>query len=83
MSESTVTISAFTEDNVNHPSHYNQAGIECIDAIRAALGPNFKYYCQGNVMKYVWRHEYKNGKEDIDKAIVYLQWMREALDDNL
>ena len=25
-------------DNVNRPPHYNQAGIECIDAILAATG---------------------------------------------
>ena len=24
-------------DMVNHPPHYNKAGIECIDAIKAAL----------------------------------------------
>jgi len=26
-------------DQVNHPSHYNKSGVECIDAIRATLGP--------------------------------------------
>ena len=26
-------------DNVNKPPHYNQSGIECIDAIHAALTP--------------------------------------------
>ena len=26
-------------DIVNNPPHYNQAGIECIDAIEAALSP--------------------------------------------
>lgn len=83
MSETTVSISAYEDDKVNHPSHYNQYGIECIEAIRAALGPNFKYYCQGNVMKYIWRHEYKNGLEDLKKAQVYLQWMVEAEEDNV
>ena len=29
-----------------------------------------------NVLKYMWRCEYKNGLEDIDKAIWYLQRMR-------
>lgn len=48
-------------DMVNSPSHYNQSGIECISAIQAALGPNFKYYLQGNVMKYMWRFDYKEG----------------------
>ncbi len=30
-------IEAEREDVVNKPKHYNQAGIECIDAIEAAL----------------------------------------------
>ena len=28
------------KDLVNHPPHYNQAGIECIDAILAATNHN-------------------------------------------
>ena len=65
-------------DMVNSPSHYNQSGIECITAIQAALGPNFKYYLQGNIMKYLWRFDYK-GKplEDLDKAQWYLSALRE------
>mgnify|MGYP003116020474 CR=1 FL=1 len=63
-------------DMVNNPTHYNQSGIECIAAIQAALGPNFKYYLQGNIMKYLWRFDYK-GKplEDLEKA----QWYLNAL----
>ena len=30
-----------TKDNVNNPSHYNQAGVECIDAIKASLGDDY------------------------------------------
>jgi len=63
------------KDNVNHPSHYNQDGIEAIDAIRASLGEGFPDYCKGNVMKYLWRYKYKNGVEDLKKAQVYLEWM--------
>ena len=44
---------------VDNPPHYKQAGIECSTAIQAALGPNFKYYLQGNIMKYLWRFDYK------------------------
>ena len=62
------------QDMVNSPPHYNQAGIECIDAIHAALGPDgFKHYCQGNILKYVWRYRYKNGVEDLAKAQWYLK----------
>lgn len=60
-------------DMVNHPPHYNKAGIECIDAIKAALGEDgFKAYCHGNIQKYLWRHPYKNGLEDLKKAQWYL-----------
>lgn len=59
-------------DVVNSPPHYNQAGIECIDAIRAATGDGFQYYLQGNIMKYLWRYRYKNGIEDLKKARWYL-----------
>lgn len=67
-------------NNVEHPSHYNQDGIECIEAIKASLGTGFPDYCKGNVMKYLWRYKYKNGLEDLKKAQVYLNWMVEALE---
>lgn len=59
-------------DNVNHPPHYNQAGIECLDAIAAATGDGFEHYLQGNILKYLWRYRYKNGTEDLKKAQFYL-----------
>jgi hypothetical protein len=59
-------------DMVNSPPHYNQRGIECIDAIEAATGDGYEYYLQGNIMKYVWRYRYKNGGEDLKKARWYL-----------
>lgn len=64
-------------DAVKHPDHYTGSnGIECIAAIRAALGEDgFRDYCAGNVFKYVWRYKSKNGLEDLKKAQVYLNWM--------
>jgi hypothetical protein len=59
-------------DMVNSPPHYNASGIECIDALRAALGEGFEFYLQGNVMKYLWRYRYKNGTQDLEKAAWYL-----------
>ena len=59
-------------DMVNHPPHYNQRGIECIDAIEAATGDGYEYYLQGNIIKYLWRYRYKNGVEDLKKAQWYL-----------
>jgi len=60
------------DDPVNHPEHYTSGKIECLDAIRAALGDNYKYYVQGNVLKYIWRFNHKNGLEDLKKARFYL-----------
>lgn len=66
-------------DNVNHPSHYTQGGIECIEAIKASLGADgFCDYCKGNVIKYLWRWRDKGGVEDIQKAQVYLGWLLES-----
>ena len=59
-------------DMVNSPPHYNQTGIECIQAISAATDTGFKYYLQGNVMKYLWRFDYKDKPlEDLQKAKWY------------
>jgi len=60
-------------DPVNHPPHYNAGEIECIDAIRAALGRDgFIAFCRGNAIKYLWRCEHKGGVEDIHKAEWYV-----------
>lgn len=60
-------------DNVNKPAHYTKGGIECIDAIQAALSPvEFVGYCKGNVIKYIWREKHKGGVEDLKKAGWYI-----------
>mgnify|MGYP005993713825 CR=1 FL=1 len=76
--DSTITF----DDRVNSPKHYNQAGIECINAIRAATDEGFEYYLQGNIMKYLWRYKYKNGLEDLHKAQWYLNKLIEVVDDS-
>ncbi len=60
-----------SSDPIN-PSHYKQGGIECVEAIKAALGEGFPDYLRGNVMKYLWRYDKKNGVEDLKKARWYL-----------
>jgi hypothetical protein len=56
------------KDMVNHPPHYNQKSVECIDAIESATDNGFEYYLQGNIIKYLWRYRYKNGLQDLKKA---------------
>lgn len=61
------------QDMVNSPPHYRQGDIECIDAIKAALTEEeFRGYCKGNVIKYVWRERHKGGDESLDKSTWYL-----------
>lgn len=61
-------------DPVNHPPHYKQGGIECIDAIKASMGDvQFRGYLKGNVLKYLWRFEHKRAPlQDLEKARWYL-----------
>jgi len=67
-------------DMVNSPPHYNQTGIECIHAISAATNTGFKYYLQGNILKYLWRFDYKDKPlEDLQKAKWYLDKLIEEV----
>ena len=69
-----------TMEMVNHPPHYNTAGIETIQAIKAMTNEGFEYYLQGNIMKYLWRYRYKNGVEDLKKAQWYLNELIDELE---
>ena len=61
-------------DNVNHPDHYTQGKVECIDAIESATTGlvGIEAVLTGQVMKYMWRWKRKNGVEDLQKAQFYL-----------
>lgn len=59
-------------EKVNHPEHYNQGPIECIDAMISAYGKAaVECFCLCNAFKYTWRAPYKGTEqEDLKKA----QW---------
>ena len=61
-------------DVVNHPQHYNNGKIECIDAIESAVAGlmGFEAVCTGHIMRYIWRWKFKNGLEDLKKCRYYL-----------
>lgn len=60
-------------DLVNHPPHYTDGSIECIDAIEAQLTPEeYRGYLKGNIAKYAWRERHKGGTESLRKARFYL-----------
>lgn len=60
-------------EKVNHPQHYNHGKYECIDVMVENFGKEaVKHFCLLNAFKYVWRSDYKNGTQDIKKAMWYL-----------
>lgn len=63
-------------DNVNHPKHYKQFGVEVIDIIHNVLGDDgFKAYCIGNELKYRLRAGDKgDAAQDIAKAMKYREF---------
>jgi len=60
------------------PKHYNRHAIQPIDFIMK----NKLSYCVGNVIKYVVRHKYKNGLEDLLKARQYIDFLIKEWEDN-
>ena len=60
-------------DTVNHPKHYTKhpSGVECIQITE------HMNFCLGNAIKYICRHKLKGKKEDILKAIHYLEMILE------
>lgn len=54
-------------------SHYKDMVIEPTEFCEK----NRLTHCQSAVIKYVCRHENKNGREDLDKAIHFLEIMKE------
>lgn len=60
------------KDAVN-PDHYKGNGIECIEYMKERLSAEaFLGYLNGNVIKYTYRWQDKNGLEDLRKARWYL-----------
>lgn len=57
------------KDKIN-PSHYQRDGMECIDAIKAAVQnlSGAEAYETGSAIKYLWRWKEKGGKDDLNKA---------------
>jgi tRNA-dihydrouridine synthase len=64
-------------DMVNNPVHYQSMvkdlNIDAISCMRAAFGDESVIdFCICNALKYIYRNQNKNGKQDIQKAIWYL-----------
>ena len=64
------------KDKIN-PPHYQRNGMECIDAIEAAIQnlSGVEAYATGSAIKYLWRWKEKGGKDDLNKAKWFIQKM--------
>lgn len=73
------------KDMVNHPAHYaDSCSMECIDAMVIAFGVDEVIsHCKITAFKYLWRHKHKGGKEDVRKALWYLDKAKELIRDEV
>lgn len=76
-------INEIKPDMVAHPPHYNQGGIECIEAIKSSVvgKTGIEAVCVANVIKYLWRYELKDGIQSVEKARWYLDRLIKELED--
>lgn len=58
-------------DTVNHPAHYTQGGIECIEVLEQLAEDGYDFRIL-NAIKYLWRYRHKGGDESLRKAIWYI-----------
>jgi hypothetical protein len=62
------------KEYVNHPGHYKNGKLECIDVMVDVFGKEaVKDFCILNAFKYIWRYKNKDGDRDIKKAKWYLE----------
>ena len=71
-----------TDKMVSHPSHYqSKSGLEVIDVIAAFTEglEGIEAVDTGNAIKYVCRWKDKNGIQDLEKAMWYIQHLIDHL----
>lgn len=71
----------YSKDMINHPSHYKQFSREVIDTMQGVSTPEeFKGYLKLNAIKYLSRYQGKNGVEDLEKAVWYINKLKEVVE---
>ena len=68
------------QDVINKPTHYQgRYGMESIEILRNFMtDEQLKGFYLGNSLKYLIRHQKKNGLEDLKKARKNLDWLIES-----
>lgn len=77
LNEITEAINKNMKDNTD-PNHYKHGKLETWENIRNSMTEDmYVGYLTGNIYKYIARHQHKNGVEDLNKAIVYINKLKE------
>lgn len=71
------------QDVINKPSHYQgRYGMESIEILRNFMtDEQLAGFYLGNSLKYLIRHQKKNGLEDLKKARKNLDWLIEKMEE--
>lgn len=69
-------------ESIDHPSYYNQGNMDPITAFQKGLLTEEEYigFLKGNIIKYAIRCNYKNGEEDLEKCINYINYLKDCLE---
>ena len=59
-------------DLVNHPAHYTQGKIECIEVLEQLAGQGHDFRIL-HAIRYLWRYQHKGGAESLRKAVWYIE----------
>ncbi len=75
-------VEAFDAPTPTKPAHYHKGGIDVIGFLEQHFGKDEGYsvaegFYIGNIIKYVSRYKQKNGVEDLQKAKVYLEKLKQ------
>ena len=66
------------EDKIN-PKHYNDYDYQPLHFLRDVMSDSeFNWFLIGQVVKYVSRHRKKDGKQDLQKALFYLNLVNDV-----
>ena len=73
------------KEMVNHPDHYNNGNMECIDGMVGAFGNDeVRIFCKLNAFKYLWRLGHKDEEaQEVGKIKWYLDKYVELKDNPL
>lgn len=59
-------------EEIVNPARYTKNSIECWDFIITYQLD----FLMASIVKYIWRHKYKNGIDDLEKALIFLEKRR-------